>query len=76
MALKKQSSSTSKMTFGEHRDLGKVVSARQEATKQKRVNVNFDEDTHIRFKAACAKNGTSISDVIKELVDKWLSENE
>ncbi|WP_437343776.1 plasmid partition protein ParG [Serratia symbiotica] len=30
----------------------------------------------MRFKAACVKQGTSISDVIKELVDGWLKDNE
>ncbi|MFY0177544.1 plasmid partition protein ParG, partial [Raoultella ornithinolytica] len=29
-----------------------------------------------RFKAACARNGTSITDVISKLVDDWLKENE
>ncbi|HIF5914628.1 TPA: plasmid partition protein ParG, partial [Raoultella ornithinolytica] len=40
------------------------------------VNVNFDEVKHTRFKAACARNGTSITDVISKLVDDWLKENE
>ncbi|MBL0881508.1 plasmid partition protein ParG [Serratia ureilytica] len=75
MALQKQQSGT-KMSFGEHRDLEKVVTAVVPSGKQKRVNVNFDEDKHIRFKAACAKRGLSISDVIKELVDDWLKNNE
>jgi hypothetical protein len=74
MALTKQHTSK-KMIFGEHRDLEKVVN--NTATgKQKRVNVNFDEAIHIRFKATCAKQGTSITDVIKDLVDNWLQENE
>ncbi|EPK7316868.1 plasmid partition protein ParG, partial [Citrobacter freundii] len=36
----------------------------------------FDEEIHTRFKAACAKQGTSITDVIKDLVDNWLKEND
>lgn len=75
MALQKQHSSKT-MSFGEHRDLEKVVTAAVDPGKQKRVNVNFDEDKHLRFKAACVRQGTSISDVIKELVDDWLKENE
>ncbi|WP_374693022.1 plasmid partition protein ParG, partial [Escherichia coli] len=31
---------------------------------------------HIRFKAASTKQGTSITDVIKDLVDNWLKEND
>lgn len=63
------------MSFGEHRDLEKIVNSTPTG-KQKRVNVNFDEETHIRFKAACAKRGTSITDVIKDLVDSWLKAND
>lgn len=63
------------MDFGEHRDLQKVVNSAPSG-KQKRVNVNFDEEVHIRFKAACARQGTSISDVIKDLVDNWLKEKD
>lgn len=63
------------MSFGEHRDLEKVVNSTPTG-RQKRVNVNFDEETHIRFKAACAKQGTSITDVIKDLVDSWLKAND
>ncbi|EPE6977954.1 plasmid partition protein ParG [Citrobacter freundii] len=74
MALTKQHTSKT-MSFGEHRDLEKVVNSTPTG-KQKRVNVNFDEEIHTRFKAACAKQGTSITDVIKDLVDNWLKENE
>lgn len=74
MALTKKHTSKT-MSFGEHRDLEKVVN-NAPSGKQKRVNVNFDEDIHIRFKAACARQGTSITDVIKGLVDNWLKEND
>ncbi|KAB8306706.1 DNA partition complex ParG [Erwinia endophytica] len=73
MALKQQNTPKT-MTFGEHRDLEKVVN-NAPMEKQKRVNVNLDESVHVRFKAACAKQGTSISDVIKDLVDNWLKDN-
>ncbi|MBS6034470.1 MAG: DNA partition complex ParG [Pantoea sp.] len=78
MALEKKHSS-SMMTFGAHRDLEKIVQApevKAPSEKQKRVNVNFSENKHARFKVACAKRGTSITDVINELVDEWLRENE
>lgn len=78
MALEKKHSS-SMMTFGAHRDLEKIVQApevKAPSEKQKRVNVNFNEEKHSRFKAACAKRGTSITDVINELVDEWLRKNE
>lgn len=75
MALQKQHTSKT-MSFGEHRDLEKIVTTSAPVGKQKRVNVNFDEDKHLRFKAACVKQGTSISEVIKNLVDGWLKDNE
>ncbi|MBC8950101.1 plasmid partition protein ParG [Xenorhabdus sp. TS4] len=76
MALEKAHSGNKKMTFGEHRDLEHVVSSpAPEEVKIKRVNVNFDEEKHKRFKAACASNGMSITDVINKLVDDWLKNN-
>ncbi len=63
------------MSFGEHRDIEKVVNKNTPPRKQKRVNVNFDEEIHILFKTACAKHSTSITEVIKDLVDNWLKEN-
>lgn len=76
MALEKAHSGNKKMTFGENRDLEQVVSVQVPSGKVKRVNVNFDEYKHTRFKAACVRNGTSITDVINQLVDNWLKENE
>ncbi|CBA18932.1 partitioning protein ParB (plasmid) [Erwinia amylovora Ea644] len=76
MALEKNHTSSKKMTFGEHRDLDKVVDSPLPSGKSKRVNVNFNEEKHTRFKAACVKNGTSITDVINQLVDNWLTEHE
>lgn len=63
------------MTFGENRDLGKVISAPPSGI-QKRVNFNMAEDKHQRLKAACARKGASISDVMNDLVDSWLKGNE
>jgi len=77
MALEKAHSGNKKMTFGENRDLKQIVAAPTSTTgKIKRVNVNFDEDKHVRLKTACAKKGKSITDVINELVNDWLRENE
>jgi len=78
MALEKKHSS-SMMTFGANRDLDKIVHAPEAkalSDKQKRVNVNFNVDKHSRFKVECAKRGTTITDVINELVDEWLRKNE
>lgn len=79
MALSKQNSGTAAshkvMTFGENRDLEKVM-ATAPAAIQKRINFNMSEDKHQRLKAACARRGISISDVMNELADTWLSENE
>lgn len=79
MSLEKQNSgasSTNKiMTFGQNRDLDKVIST-SPTVIQKRINFNMPEDKHQRLKAACARKGISISDVMNELADSWLSENE
>ena len=63
------------MTFGENRDLDKVI-ATAPAAVQKRVNFNIPEDKHQRLKAACARKGESISDVMNDLVETWLKNNE
>lgn len=63
------------MTFGENRDLEKVMATAPTAI-QKRINFNMPEDKHQRLKAACARKGISISDVMNELADAWLNENE
>lgn len=76
MSLEKAHSSVKKMTFGENRDLEQVITAPESTGKIKRVNVNFDEEKHARFKVACAKKGTSITDVVNQLVNEWLKENE
>jgi hypothetical protein len=78
MALNKQNSgsATNKvMTFGENRDLEKVITTTPPVS-QKRINFNMPEDKHQRLKAACARKGISISDVMNELADAWLEDNE
>lgn len=78
MALNKQNSGSSThkvMTFGENRDLDKVISTAP-AVIQKRINFNIPEDKHQRLKATCARKGLSISDVMNELTDVWLNDNE
>ncbi|EKK4083710.1 MULTISPECIES: plasmid partition protein ParG [Cronobacter] len=70
-----QTASPRVMTFGENRDLDKVISA-QPSGIQKRVNFNMAEEKHQRLKAACARQGASISDVMNDLVDSWLKDNE
>ncbi|NUW57590.1 MULTISPECIES: plasmid partition protein ParG [Cronobacter] len=72
---RKQTVSPRVMTFGENRDLDKVISA-QPSGIQKRVNFNMAEEKHQRLKAACARQGASISDVMNDLVDSWLKDNE
>ncbi len=44
MSLEKAHTSVKKMTFGENRDLERVVTAPVSSGKIKRVNVNFDEE--------------------------------
>ncbi|HEY3987478.1 plasmid partition protein ParG [Cedecea sp.] len=79
MAFNKQGSANCDpnkvMTFGENRDLGKVISSTPAAI-QKRINFDMQEDKHQRLKTAFARKGASISDVMNELADNWLKENE
>lgn len=76
MSLDKQST-RKKMTFGSNTDLPKVLNQKDNTTDRiKRVNVNFEESKHARLKSACANKGTSITEVINELVEQWLRENE
>ncbi|ECG9331088.1 plasmid partition protein ParG [Salmonella enterica subsp. enterica] len=79
MALSKQNTGTiaprKVMTFGENRDLDKVITTTPPVS-QKRINFNMPEDKHQRLKAACARKGISISDVMNELTDEWLKVNE
>lgn len=73
MALKQVNKIANKMNFGEHRDLDNVLNSKG---KTKRINVDLDEGIQIRFKAACAKQNTSIKNVISAFVDEWLKKNE
>lgn len=78
MALTPQNkikSNSKTMSFGENRDLEKVL-ATAPAGIVKRVNFNLDEDKHARFKAACTKNRTTISEVLSQFIDEWLEKNE
>ncbi|ROH76233.1 DNA partition complex ParG [Lonsdalea populi] len=79
MALNKQNSRNAApnkvMIFGENRDLNKVITTAPHVI-QKRINFNMPEDKHQRLKAACARKGISISDVMNELADTWLKDNE
>lgn len=78
MSLSKQNTGSAPhkiMTFGENRDLDKVITTPPPAL-QKRINFNMPEDKHQRLKAACARKGISISDVMNELADSWLRDNE
>ncbi|MDY0823006.1 plasmid partition protein ParG, partial [Providencia rettgeri] len=56
-----------------NRDLDKIL---DKSTKTKRINVDLDEDTQIRFKAACVKRNTTMKEVISDYVHQWLKENE
>ncbi|MEY0878421.1 MULTISPECIES: plasmid partition protein ParG [Providencia] len=44
--------------------------------KTKRINVDLHKSIQIRFKAACAKQNTTIKDVSNQFVEEWLKENE
>lgn len=73
MALEKKHASKN-MVFGEHRDLNQALNIKSSSTHQKRINVNIDDALHRKLKVACGLQGVSISDVVKELIEKWLDE--
>nr|WP_267913618.1 plasmid partition protein ParG [Escherichia coli] len=75
--MKKSAYVSKKMTFGENRDLERVVTAPVSSGKKSNVlTLILMKKKHTRFKAACAGKGTSITDVVNQLVDNWLKENE
>jgi len=47
-----------------------------EAEKQVFVRGRVPDLIRARFKATCALQGRDMSDVLKELIEKWLAENE
>ena len=47
-----------------------------EAEEQVFVRGRVPESVRARFKATCALQGRDMSDVLKELIEKWLAENE
>lgn len=47
-----------------------------EAEEQVFVRGRVPESVRARFKATCALQGRDMSDVLKELIEKWLVENE
>lgn len=47
-----------------------------EAEKPVFVRGRVPESLRARFKATCALEGRDMSDVLKELIEKWLEENE
>lgn len=79
MALNKQNKRVSTpnklMSFGENSELKTVISTTS-VPMQKRINFNTTEEKHQRLKAACARKGLSISDIMNKLTDSWLNENE
>ncbi len=48
----------------------------EEAEEQVFVRGRVPESVRARFKATCALQGRDMSDVLKELIEKWLAENE
>ncbi len=47
-----------------------------EAEKPVFVRGRVPESVRARFKAVCALEGRDMSDVLNELIEKWLAENE
>ncbi len=47
-----------------------------EAEKQVFVRGRVPDSVRARFKATCALQGRDMSDVLNELIEKWLAENE
>ena len=47
-----------------------------EAEKPVFIRGRVPESVRARFKAVCALEGRDMSDVLNELIEKWLAENE
>jgi hypothetical protein len=47
-----------------------------EAEKEVFIRGRVPESVRARFKATCALRGRDMSDVLRELVEKWLADNE
>ena len=47
-----------------------------EAENQVFVRGRVPESVRARFKATCALEGRDMSEVLRELIEKWLQENE
>lgn len=47
-----------------------------EAEKEVFIRGRVPEAVRARFKATCALRGRDMSDVLRELVEKWLADNE
>lgn len=83
MALEKktaQKAEPKKMPVGENRDTPAIlagINAPAKATPEKktRVNVDFDKSYHLRMKKACLEKDISMTDMIKQQIDRWLNEN-
>ncbi len=58
------------MTFDDHRDLASVLKTK----KMKRFQMELPEELHGEFKAACAKEGTTMTSVITDMVKAWLKQ--
>ncbi len=43
---------------------------------QKRISVQVDKDFHYRIKVKAALDNVNIADVVRELLEKWLSQDE
>ena len=43
---------------------------------QKRISVQVDEDFHYRVKVKAAQDNVNIADVVRELLEKWLRQDE
>ncbi len=47
-----------------------------EKPKQKRLNVNIDQELHSRFKKTVTNKDQDMSKVVTALLEQWLTENE
>jgi len=42
----------------------------------KRLNVDLSDDLHAKFKVICTLSGTDMSDVVRQLIEKYVDKEE
>jgi hypothetical protein len=64
-----------RLVLGIQRNLG-ARPAWENGEKMKRIGVTVDDETHARFKAACALNLVNMEEVLKRAVEEYIADGD